>query len=96
LQEFQICSKRCIDATTIDEDRRGFYLVKGLPFRHATKVLERFGLRTDSLKTFNYRKIRDYLTKRLEVEEEARMLNLAEAVKEFELEVEFKVNQIVD
>lgn len=96
LQEFQIRSKRCIEAGTVEEDRRGFYLVKGLPLRHATKVLERFSLRTDSPKTFDYKKIRDYLTKRLEVEEEARMLNPAEAIKEFEPEVEFKVNQITE
>jgi hypothetical protein len=96
LQEFQIRSKRCIEATTIESDRRGFYLVKGLPFRHATKVLERFSLRTDSPKSFEYKKIRDYLAKRLEIEEEARMLNPTEAVKEFEPEVEFKVNEMTN
>jgi hypothetical protein len=96
LQEFQIRSKRCIEAGTVEEDRRGFYLVKGLPFRQATKILERYGLRTDSPKDFQYKKIKDYLTKRLETEEEARMLNPSEAIKEFEPEVEFKVNQITD
>jgi len=92
LQEFHIRSKRCIEATTIEEDRRGFYLVKGLPLRQATKVLERFSLRTDTPKSFNYKKIRDYLTTRLEVEEEARMLNPSEAVKELVPEVDFTVS----
>ncbi|KAF1937820.1 hypothetical protein EJ02DRAFT_458409 [Clathrospora elynae] len=69
--------------TGAPSNRRGFYLVKGLPFRYATKVLEKFRLRTDSPKTFVYAKIRDYLTKRLEVKEGARMLNPAEAVKDF-------------
>jgi hypothetical protein len=53
-------------------------------------VLEKFSLRTDTLKKFEYRRIRDYLIKRLEVKEEARMLNSAEAVKDFEPEVEFR------
>ena len=33
---------------------------------------------------FDYKKIRDYLRKRLEVEEDAWLLNLGEAVKEVE------------
>ncbi|CAN9171404.1 unnamed protein product [Alternaria alternata] len=89
LQEFQIRSKRCIEAATIDEDRRGYYLVKGLPFRHATKILERFSLRTDNPKAFDYKKISEYLTIRLELEEEARMLNPSEAIKEITPETEF-------
>jgi hypothetical protein len=92
LQEYQIRSKRCIEATTIEEDRRGFYLVKGLPLRHATKILEKFGLRTDEPKKFDYKKIRDYLSKRLEVEEEARMLNPSEAIKEIEQDEEFEID----
>ena len=93
LQEFQIRSKRCVEASTIDEDRRGFYLVKGLPFRHAMKILDKFSLKTDNPKAFNYTKISDYLTTRLEVEEEARMLNPSEAVKEIVPEVEFNPAQ---
>jgi hypothetical protein len=53
-------------------------------------VLEKFSLRTDTPKKFKYKRIRDYLVKRLEVEEEARILNPVEAVKDFELEVEFR------
>jgi hypothetical protein len=94
LQEFQIRSKRCIEAATIDEERRGFYLVKGLPLRHATKVLEKFSLRTDNPKAFSYKKISDYLTTRLELEEEARMLNPSEAIKEVTQEVEFTPSQL--
>ncbi|KAB2109347.1 hypothetical protein AG0111_0g1377 [Alternaria gaisen] len=89
LQEFQIRSKRCIEAATIDEDRRGYYLVKGLPFRQATKILERYSLRTDNPKGFDYKKISEYLTIRLELEEEARMLNPSEAIKEITPETEF-------
>ncbi|EFQ92691.1 hypothetical protein PTT_10158 [Pyrenophora teres f. teres 0-1] len=89
LQEFHIRSRRCVEAATIEESRRGFYLVKGLPLRQATKVLERFQLRTDEPSSFNYKKISDYLSKRLEIEEDARMLNLKEVVKEFTPEVEF-------
>jgi hypothetical protein len=96
LQEFQIRSKRCIEAGTVEEEQRGFYLVKGLPLRQATKILKKYRLRTDKPKDFQYKKIRDYLTKRLETEEEARMLNPSEAIKEFEPEVEFKVNQITE
>jgi hypothetical protein len=56
-------------------------------------VLKRHSLQTDNLKSFDYKKIRDYLTKRVEVEEEARMLNLEEAIKEFEPTVEFKLTK---
>ena len=42
LQEFHIRSKRCIEASTIEEGRRGFYLVKGLLLKQATRVLEKF------------------------------------------------------
>jgi hypothetical protein len=93
LQEFQIRSKRCVEASTIEEDRRGFYLVKGLPFRQAMKVLDKFNLKTDNPKSFSYTRIRDYLTTRLEVEEEARMLNPSEAVKEIAPEIEFNPSQ---
>jgi hypothetical protein len=96
LQDFQIRSKRCIEANTIEEERRGFYLVKGLPFRQAAKVLEKFQLKTDNPKSFDYKKIRDYLKKRLETEEEARLLNPAEAVKELEQEEEFVIDQSKD
>ncbi|EFQ85995.1 hypothetical protein PTT_18871, partial [Pyrenophora teres f. teres 0-1] len=60
-----------------------------LLLRQATKVLERFQLRTDKPSSFNYKKISNYLSKRLEIEEDTRILNLKKAVKEFTLEVEF-------
>ncbi|KAF7446281.1 Asp-protease-2 domain containing protein [Pyrenophora tritici-repentis] len=91
LQEFHIRSKRCIESGTIEKGRRGFYLVKGLPLKQATRVLEKFQLRTDSPLSFDYKKISDYLSKRMEVEEDARMLNPAEAIKEFEPEAEFDI-----
>lgn len=92
LQDFKIRSKRCIEAGTIEEDRRGFYLVKGLPLRHATKILEKFGYESSKPRTFNYKKIHDNLVKRYKVEEEAKMLNPSEAIKEFHPDVEFKAS----
>jgi hypothetical protein len=93
LQEFQIRSRRCIEAGTIEENRRGYYLLKGLPLKQATRILEKFGLRTDNPTKFEYKKLQNYLSNRLEVEEEAKMLNPEEAIKSFEPDVEFKVDQ---
>jgi hypothetical protein len=65
-----------------------------LPLRHATKVLEKYSLRTDNPKAFSYKRISNYLTTRLELEEEARMLNSSEAIKEVTQEVEFTPSQL--
>ena len=44
---------------------------------------------------FIYKKISNYLTTRLKVEEEARILNPSKAIKEITLEIEFTPSQLI-
>jgi hypothetical protein len=81
LEEFQIRVQRCIAAGTIEPEKKGWYLVKGLPFAQATRTLEKFGLTTMRYREFQFEKIQHYLSRRADVEEEARMLNPAEATR---------------
>ncbi len=62
-----------------------------MPLKHVTKVLKKFALRINKLKTFVYSKISNYLTTYLEVEEEARILNLSKVIKKITLEVKFEL-----
>jgi len=52
-------------------------------------VLEKFSLRINNPRAFNYKKISTYLTTRLKLKEEAYMLNLFKVIKEITLEVNF-------
>jgi len=90
LEEFQIRVERCIAAEMIEPERKGYYLVKGLPFDQATKILQKFRLSTMRYRDFNFEEISAYLMARINVEEEARMLNPAEATRKISLKQEFK------
>ncbi|KAF2193146.1 hypothetical protein K469DRAFT_551939, partial [Zopfia rhizophila CBS 207.26] len=76
LEEFSIKAERCIQAGAIEDSRKGFYLVKGLPKYHAQKVLAHFDLRSNEPSRFKYQDIANYLLRRVQVESEVQMLSL--------------------
>ena len=60
-----------------------------MPLRHVIKVLEKFSLRIDNPRAFDYKKISTYLTTCLKLKEEAYMLNPSKVIREITLEVNF-------
>ncbi|EOA87165.1 uncharacterized protein SETTUDRAFT_88939, partial [Exserohilum turcica Et28A] len=90
LKDSKIKSKKYINTKTIEEDRRSFYCIKELPFRYTIKVIKKFNLKVKELISFNYKKIYNYLKKRVEVVKEVRLFNLKLIIKHFTKEIEEK------
>ncbi|KAI8933526.1 hypothetical protein NX059_002628 [Plenodomus lindquistii] len=96
LEEFQIKIERCIASEEIERNKKGYYLVKGLPIHQATKVLQKFNLSTKRPRDFSFEKISSYLSARIEIEEEAKRLNPTEATKKFSPDHQFNTQKVVE
>ncbi|KAL1655806.1 hypothetical protein SLS61_001830 [Didymella pomorum] len=96
LQEFQVRSKRCINAGTLQASDQGMYLIKGLPQALRFFLIEKFDFEISRPNSFDYKQLRDYLLRRIRMEEDARVINPAEAIKVYDAEVEFKVDKITN
>ncbi|KAF3036537.1 hypothetical protein E8E12_001869 [Didymella heteroderae] len=58
--------------------------------------MEKFDFEISKPDSFNYKQLRDYLSRRIRMEEDARVMNPAEAIKVYDAEVEFKVDKITN
>jgi hypothetical protein len=66
---------RCERAGTVQEQQKGYYLVKGLNKARLNRVVGKFKLKANNLASFNYQKIQGYLNDYAQQEMEVENLN---------------------
>jgi hypothetical protein len=62
-------------AGTVQEQQKGYYLVKGLNKARLNQVVGKFKLKANNLASFNYQKIQGYLNNYTQQEIEVKNLN---------------------